>query len=851
MKLITDIKDYEVTQSDGVVGGEVSIDTSNLGMFYEMMSKSIYSNPIGSIVRELTSNCFDSHIEAGVTKPVVIKGFSEEGNFWIGFEDFGVGISPQRFQDIYLKYMSSTKRDSNEQLGMWGLGSKSPFSYTDVFYIRTRSNGIEYYYIMSKGQKGIPEWDKLYEKPTEEGNGTLVKFIVEGGIFGRDYHKFRTEIRDQLMYFDNVYVDNFAIDNIYTILEYKTFKFRKGNIEEMHILLGKVKYPIDWNIIGLPEINVPVGIKFDIGELLITPNRESIRYNDDTIAIIKDKIVGCCNELKAIMAEATFSNLDDLITAANDSTKFILLEDNIKIPVYQGNYGTERDEDRGVIETIRYPFSIPYTPYDPFKGTPIRVPIDNPWFFMRTIGNIRNGKYSFRREDKYDSKMPSEYKYVYKMFRNGTPIYRSNDFKINRMKVDFIQNGAIVGMNNSLGARTKFRALGLESLARKPFGKKLLTERPFITDEWNKSKLYLHYKKVMTSLLLENSKSYDRLEIPTEFERKWKEENKAKRITTSDDEIQYYYAADTLPIKHVMKLSVVSKDKLLIYTSLKNKNIAKAVYQMLISRAFGNRPEFIGRPYKFSVINLQLNDFKKMEGKNNVITLENLLNSKGNNVLIEQATALYLHHRFVELDLNFINRYVPVVTQWLNNLTRFMSKTLVDNDYVIRTTLENKFVKDILSTMKESDMFIREYVNLMDGLEFIQGDLQLLKVCSDEAKTFDQEKEVASYFIKKGYKVDPIYVFQPNELELSWMKEWEEYAEYTIECNSKYNNIRTKYIELKMSPSDTRISKKLLSNIINSKEIKPIKLCQVNYPKSCSNKLARTSMLALMEPLSL
>ena len=70
----------------------------------------MYSNPIGSLIREITSNCFDSHIEAKVEEPVRLAMVwdSDEG-YHMEFEDFGVGISPDRMKKIYSKYFSSTK----------------------------------------------------------------------------------------------------------------------------------------------------------------------------------------------------------------------------------------------------------------------------------------------------------------------------------------------------------------------------------------------------------------------------------------------------------------------------------------------------------------------------------------------------------------------------------------------------------------------------------------------------------------------------------------------------------------------------------------------------------------------
>ncbi len=44
-------------------------------------------------------------------------------------------MSPDRFAKVYMQYLKSTKDKTNGQIGYWGLGSKSPLSYTDHFYI--------------------------------------------------------------------------------------------------------------------------------------------------------------------------------------------------------------------------------------------------------------------------------------------------------------------------------------------------------------------------------------------------------------------------------------------------------------------------------------------------------------------------------------------------------------------------------------------------------------------------------------------------------------------------------------------------------------------------------------------
>jgi hypothetical protein len=284
---IDEIKNFDTKSIGEVDSIQAKIADSSMAFFYEMMSKSLYSNPIGSIVREITSNCFDSHQEAGVDDPVIIKkGDDEEGDY-ISFNDYGVGLSPDRIKNIYMNYLSSTKRDSNEQIGGWGLGSKTPLAYCDYFYINTNFDGKKYNYILSKGTS-VPTLDLLNQEDTTERNGTEIRIYMAYN----DISKFRSELRTQLCYFDNVYFDNWDINNNYKIYNFNHFKYRNKDqySSQMHIILGKVSYPINWAEINTKSIPIPIGVKFEIGELVVTPNRESLRYTDEVKKIVKERV---------------------------------------------------------------------------------------------------------------------------------------------------------------------------------------------------------------------------------------------------------------------------------------------------------------------------------------------------------------------------------------------------------------------------------------------------------------------------------------------------------------------------------------------------------------------------------
>lgn len=289
---------------------KASIDGDSLPFLLDLLSTSFYSNPIGSIVREITSNCFDAHIAAGKKEPVIIKNHTIENNRYISFIDFGTGLSPKQMSSVYNVYLKSTKTNSNDYIGAFGLGSKSPLSYTSIYYIITIVDGIEYFYSYSKSD-GIPDLDLLDTRETVADNGTEIRIPVSDY---RDYIDFVTEIKNQLLYFDDVFTINFdSIDNDYKILVRDNFKFRENkNITSMHICLGKVYYPIDWSVLKINEILIPVGLKFEIGDLTITRNRESIKYEKETVEKIIEKIRLTIEELNKLSSVIVIDSLKNL-----------------------------------------------------------------------------------------------------------------------------------------------------------------------------------------------------------------------------------------------------------------------------------------------------------------------------------------------------------------------------------------------------------------------------------------------------------------------------------------------------------------------------------------------------------
>lgn len=313
-----------------------SIRAEDLGMALDAVSRNLYSNPIGSFVRELVSNGVDANRKSNSAELVKVNVYKEGSTWYFQVQDEGLGMSPEHFTEVYMRWFNSDKRDNNEDIGGWGIGSKSPLSYQESYELTTVADGIEYEYIIVR-QSPAPTATLLAQRETGKRSGTTVRVeILEADLF-----KLSKEIEKQLSYFNNVIVINeyYYYDNHFKIIESDLFKARDKEQpfgDNMHIVLGQVAYPIDWNILNMSPVRVPVGIKFEIGDLPVTLSREGIKYNDDGV---KDLIRHKIEEVYADLLERYNKSFitDDLIKYLSlflNDRNTLELTDDVTIPFY-------------------------------------------------------------------------------------------------------------------------------------------------------------------------------------------------------------------------------------------------------------------------------------------------------------------------------------------------------------------------------------------------------------------------------------------------------------------------------------------------------------------------------------
>jgi hypothetical protein len=285
------IQDKETTiEQIGTIQDEAQFKMRNSQKAFQILS-SLYSDKPLAIVRELGCNAMDSHIASGQPNLPFAVHIPNALEPWLTIQDFGTGISHENIYEIYSVYFASTKTNTNTQVGMLGLGSKSPFCYTDNFTITSIHNQVKRIYNAYFNQTGMPTISLASQENTTDANGVAIQIPIKNSDIG-DFH---TAVFKAFRFFD---VKPIITGNSINWTDKANFEgsFWKSysNLNQSYAVMGGVTYPIDTYKVESEHYDIVrkagLVIKFDIGELDVTPSRESLMYHDWVVKAINDKI---------------------------------------------------------------------------------------------------------------------------------------------------------------------------------------------------------------------------------------------------------------------------------------------------------------------------------------------------------------------------------------------------------------------------------------------------------------------------------------------------------------------------------------------------------------------------------
>jgi len=277
-------------ESNSVQSAEFSYKDS--GKVFHAFISGLYSDKIKSITREIWSNAYDAHVEAGIPDKPFEVTFPSTLNLTFRVRDFGLGMSHDFMMGGYTLIGNSTKDQSNSQVGGFGWGRLSPLSYTDSYTIMTYMGGVGRAYSVVLSEEGRPQvnYNGVFE--TDEPDGTMITFPIKTS----DAHSFTQKAKEVAKGFDvkpiiKPHRDDITLDDKEVVLKGTFWELVKGYSERSYAKMGCAMYPIDQyqfteKVKRILQKNLI--ITFPIGALSVTASRENLSYGskEPTVASI-------------------------------------------------------------------------------------------------------------------------------------------------------------------------------------------------------------------------------------------------------------------------------------------------------------------------------------------------------------------------------------------------------------------------------------------------------------------------------------------------------------------------------------------------------------------------------------
>ena len=278
----------------------------DIAFIVDMFADKVYSHKERAIIRELSCNAHDSHIMADTEDVPFEVHLPTPLETWFSIRDYGTGLSDEDVRNIFAGIGISTKRDSNEVIGCFGIGSLSPYALTDSFTVKSYINGICRTYNCYRDEDRRPVVALLTEMETDEPNGLEVSLTVDDRVSA-----FQEEAVHVFKYWEGTTPDinnDYVVEQIQQkkdfLLESDNFGFKKG-YNDLHAVMGNIAYRIDREFFNDSYELYGIGgyIKFDLGELEFDTARENLADTPKVRDAINSKLQQIKREIRNIAIE--------------------------------------------------------------------------------------------------------------------------------------------------------------------------------------------------------------------------------------------------------------------------------------------------------------------------------------------------------------------------------------------------------------------------------------------------------------------------------------------------------------------------------------------------------------------
>ena len=279
------------------LSGNAKIQNFNIELnatVFDMLVDKIYSDKVLAVIREWSTNAVDACIDARLPirfdahLPTIIEPY-------FSVRDYGTGLCEEDLLGLYSTLGASTKRESNNFNGTFGLGRGAGLAYSTRFQVDSYYNGQKISYLVST-DNGVPAMIALGKQTTSEPNGLNVQVNVNN----TDLQEFTKKALDVYQFFDTKPTTNLKMD--YPSKE-MILKGPDWYIEETKygtrynntslVIMGNVAYELSRTAFDdhYDLLSSSLRLIVPLGSVSIPPGRESLSLDKKTIEYITSRLI--------------------------------------------------------------------------------------------------------------------------------------------------------------------------------------------------------------------------------------------------------------------------------------------------------------------------------------------------------------------------------------------------------------------------------------------------------------------------------------------------------------------------------------------------------------------------------
>lgn len=338
------------------VEGSEAIESYDFGIkvtakSFHLMISQLYKDPVAAFIRELSTNAYEAHQMLDIEK--------EPFQIWLPslmspsfkIRDFGPGLSKEEVRKVYVMLFESTKTNSNEMGGCFGLGSKSPFAYSmDVqFGVISYNDGMKSCYTVFKNELGFPKMNLVHQEPSNERTGVEISIPISR----EDHMSVAAKARQIYRWFattPTLMSGGTPFTKLSPTIQGSNFgRYEKSDVNRAAARMGNIVYTIDSSLCNLHNLEYyPIVVEFPIGALSPEPSREGLSYDKKTKREIEEAFLSIKAEMIAkIQPQVDLAKdyFDAIVKATNliINSPVLLNELNFKGEILNHNFGVLED----------------------------------------------------------------------------------------------------------------------------------------------------------------------------------------------------------------------------------------------------------------------------------------------------------------------------------------------------------------------------------------------------------------------------------------------------------------------------------------------------------------------------